>query len=233
MATASPAALDEFIRRFTTQIDTGFGVISGEVQTVLGTLVVISIALTAILWAIDETQNVLASLVRKVLLVGFFAWLVGSWHTLSLTVVNGFGQLGLRAAGVPHSRPAGRVPLAVGLGLPEGVGADDTDRRLTDEHRPPAGVVGHDRRERMDLIAGGPEDVLHVLLGDVYAEVGDLQSARAEYVQVGGASAFAAEQVKLRLAGLEKGAIPAESIALVRMGTGTRCAMCHAPGTDH
>lgn len=99
MATASPAALDDFIRRFTTQIDTGFGVISGEVQTVLGTLVVISIALTAILWAIDETQNVLASLVRKVLLVGFFAWLVGSWHTLSLTVVNGFGQLGLRASG--------------------------------------------------------------------------------------------------------------------------------------
>lgn len=99
MPTASPAALDEFIRRFTTQIDTGFGVISGEVQTVLGTLVVISIALTAILWAIDETQNVLASLVRKVLLVGFFAWLVGSWHTLSLTVVNGFGQLGLRASG--------------------------------------------------------------------------------------------------------------------------------------
>lgn len=99
MATASPAALDEFIRRFTTQIDTGFGVISGEVQTVLGTLVVISIALTAILWAIDETQNVLASLVRKVLLVGFFAWLVGSWHMLSLTVVNGFGQLGLRASG--------------------------------------------------------------------------------------------------------------------------------------
>lgn len=99
MATASPAALDDFIRRFTTQIDTGFGVISGEVQTVLGTLVVISIALTAILWAIDETQNVLASLVRKVLLVGFFAWLVGSWQTLSLTVVNGFGQLGLRASG--------------------------------------------------------------------------------------------------------------------------------------
>lgn len=99
MATASPAALDEFIRRFTTQIDTGFGIISGEVQAVLGTLVVISIALTAILWAIDESQNVLASLVRKVLLVGFFAWLVGSWHSLSLTVVNGFGQLGLRASG--------------------------------------------------------------------------------------------------------------------------------------
>lgn len=63
MATASPAALDEYIQRFTTQIDSGFGVISGDVQAVLGTLVVISITLTAILWAIDETQNILASFV--------------------------------------------------------------------------------------------------------------------------------------------------------------------------
>jgi type IV secretion system protein TrbL len=99
MSTASPAALDEFIRRFTTQIDSGFGIISGDVQTVLGTLVVISIVLTAIMWAVDETQNVIAPLVHKTLLVGFFTWLVGSWHSLSMTVVNGFGQLGLRASG--------------------------------------------------------------------------------------------------------------------------------------
>lgn len=103
MATASPAALDEFIRRFTTQIDSGFGIISGDVQAVLGTLVVISITLTALLWAIDETQNILASFVRKILLVGFFAWLVGSWKTLSFTVVNGFGQLGLKAGGAGQS----------------------------------------------------------------------------------------------------------------------------------
>ena len=99
MATAGTSALDEFITRFTTQIDSGFGVISGDVQTILGTLVVISIVLTAIMWAIDETQNVLGPLVRKILLVGFFAWLVGNWHSLSVTVVTGFGQLGLRAGG--------------------------------------------------------------------------------------------------------------------------------------
>ncbi|MES1262875.1 MAG: hypothetical protein ABUL69_00870, partial [Peristeroidobacter soli] len=80
---------------------------------------------------------------------------------------------------------------------------------------------------------GRPEDVIHVLLGDVYAEVDDLKAARAEYVQVSGASAFAAEQVKMRLADLEKGAIAPASIAQVRMGTGTACAMCHAPGTDN
>ncbi len=94
-------------------------------------------------------------------------------------------------------------------------------------------AVTDDLKFVLDVAPGGrPEDVLHVLLGDVYAETGALDEARREYGQVTGASRFAAEQAKLRLEALKKGAIPAESIALVRAGTGTRCAMCHAPGTD-
>jgi type IV secretion system protein TrbL len=99
LATADPAVLDDFLNRFKTQVDAGFGLIQGDVSGVLATLVVISITITAILWAIDENQNVLASLVRKVLLVGFFAWLVAQWHSLSTTVVNGFAALGLKAGG--------------------------------------------------------------------------------------------------------------------------------------
>src|SRR5271169_6353892 len=99
MATAGPGGLDLFLNNFRSQVDSGFGLITGDVQTVLATLVVISIVITALLWAIDENQNVLASLVRKVLLVGFFAWLVSQWHTLSQTVVNGFAALGLKAGG--------------------------------------------------------------------------------------------------------------------------------------
>jgi type IV secretion system protein TrbL len=99
MATADPAVLDDFLNKFKTQVDAGFGLIQGDVSGVLATLVTISIVITAVLWAIDETQNVLASLVRKVLLVGFFAWLVAQWHTLSTTVVNGFAALGLKAGG--------------------------------------------------------------------------------------------------------------------------------------
>jgi hypothetical protein len=111
-------------------------------------------------------------------------------------------------------------------------------RAFTIVHLPPAmrdtNAVTEDLKFILDTAPGGrPEDVLHVLLGDVYAEMGNLPSARAEYDQVTGASAFAAEQVRARLAALPKGAIPAESIALVRMGVGTRCAMCHAPGTDN
>src|ERR1700753_1245680 len=97
--TADPAALDDFLNKFRTQVDAGFGLIQGDVSATLGTLVVISIAATAVLWAIDENQNVLASLVRKVLLVGFFAFLVTQWQSLSGTVVNGFAALGLKAGG--------------------------------------------------------------------------------------------------------------------------------------
>ena len=111
-------------------------------------------------------------------------------------------------------------------------------RAFTIVHLPPAmrdtKAVTEDLKFILDTAPGGrPEDVLHVLLGDVYAEMGNPKSARAEYEQVTGASAFAAEQVRARLAVLPKGTIPAESIALVRMGVGTRCAMCHAPGTDN
>jgi hypothetical protein len=108
-------------------------------------------------------------------------------------------------------------------------------RGFTIIHLPPAmrdtNAVTEDLKFILDNAPGGrPEDVLHVLLGDVYAETGDLKSAHAEYEQVTGASAFAAEQAKSRLKG---GAVSPADITLVRMGTGTNCAMCHAPGTDN
>jgi hypothetical protein len=95
-------------------------------------------------------------------------------------------------------------------------------------------AVTEDLRFILDTALGGrPEDVLHVLLGDVLAETGHLAEARSEYELVTGASAFAAEQVKLRLADLAKGSIRPDAFAVVRAGIGTRCAMCHAPGTDN
>jgi hypothetical protein len=80
---------------------------------------------------------------------------------------------------------------------------------------------------------GRPDDVLHLLLGDVYAEAGKLDAARAEYAQVTGMSAFAAEQVKLRKVDLEKGAITPAHIGFVRENTGSKCVTCHAAGTDN
>jgi hypothetical protein len=111
-------------------------------------------------------------------------------------------------------------------------------RGFTIIHLPPAmrdtDAVIEDLQFIMDRSPGGrPEDVLHVLLGDVHAEVGKVDAARAEYAQVSGASAFAAQQVKLRLAALKTGAIQPASIGQVRAITGSGCATCHAPGTDN
>jgi hypothetical protein len=108
-------------------------------------------------------------------------------------------------------------------------------RGFTIIHLPPAmrdtDAVTEDLKFILDTVPGGrAEDVLHVLLGDVYAETGDFKAARGEYEQVSGASSFAAEEAKSRL---KAGTASPEAITRVRMGTGTRCAMCHAPGTDN
>jgi hypothetical protein len=107
-------------------------------------------------------------------------------------------------------------------------------RAFTIIHLPPEMRDSNAVIEDLGLIlgtapGGRPEDVLHVLLGDVYLEVGRKDAAHEEYRQVTGASAFAAEQAQLRLS---QDSVPPAAIALVRQGTGTRCAMCHAPGTD-
>jgi hypothetical protein len=106
-------------------------------------------------------------------------------------------------------------------------------RGFTIIHLPPqmrdTNAVIDDLQFIMGAAPGGrAEDVLHVMLGDVYAEIGKLAEARKEYAQVAGASAFAAEQVKRRAG---RDAISPADIAAVRVGTAT-CAMCHAPGTD-
>jgi hypothetical protein len=111
-------------------------------------------------------------------------------------------------------------------------------RGFTTIHLPPemrnTAAVIEDLDFIMDDSPGGrPEDVLHVLLGDVYAETGEFAAARGEYEQVTGASSFAAAQSGSRLNDLKKGAVSPASIALVREGLGSRCAMCHAPGTDN
>ncbi len=111
MQTASPSALDDYLARFTTQVGAGFGLINGDVRTTFAALIVISLGLSALLWALDENQNVPAALIRKLLLFGFFAWLISNWHPLTLTVIKGFTALGLKAGG-------GRMAVADFLNSP-------------------------------------------------------------------------------------------------------------------
>lgn len=91
--------IDLFLKAYLDAIDSGFGLINSDVTSVFAILIVLSISATAIFWMLDENQNITAALIRKTLLIGFFAWLLADWQGLTKTIVLGFAQLGLKAGG--------------------------------------------------------------------------------------------------------------------------------------
>ena len=90
--------IDQFLSTFTTYIDSGFGLLNGEVVFLATTLVVIDLTIAALFWA-WAAEDILANLVRKTLYVGFFALLIGNFNGFAKIVFDSFSGLGLKAAG--------------------------------------------------------------------------------------------------------------------------------------
>lgn len=94
------AIIDRFTSIFSRYIDSGFGLVNGEVAFLSATLVVIDITLAGLWWAMDGGQNeVMARLVKKVLYVGVFAFILGNFNSLAGIVFRSFSGLGLMASG--------------------------------------------------------------------------------------------------------------------------------------
>jgi len=91
--------IDRFLEVFTSYIDSGFGLLNGEVAFLSSTLVVIDITLAGLFWALASDEDVIARLIRKTLYVGVFAFLIGNFNTLAKVIFNSFAGLGLKAAG--------------------------------------------------------------------------------------------------------------------------------------
>ncbi|AZS21600.1 P-type conjugative transfer protein TrbL [Caulobacter sp. FWC26] len=91
--------IDRFFDTFNRYLDSGFGLLGGEVAFLSTTLVAIDVTLAALFWAWASGEDVLARLVKKTLYVGFFAFLIGNFHALSLIVLKSFSGLGLKASG--------------------------------------------------------------------------------------------------------------------------------------
>lgn len=96
------AVIDQFLAVFSQYIDSGFGLLHGEVAYLSATLVLIDMTLAGLFWAMGG-QDVLAKLIRKTLYVGAFAYIIGNFNTLSGIVFRSFASLGLLAAGSPVS----------------------------------------------------------------------------------------------------------------------------------
>ncbi len=91
--------IDRFFDVFTRYIDSGFGLLGGEVAFLSTTLVAIDVTLAALFWAWASGEDVIARLVKKTLYVGFFAFLIGNFQGLTGIVLKSFSGLGLKASG--------------------------------------------------------------------------------------------------------------------------------------
>ena len=93
------AIIDRFTETLSRYIDSGFGLLSGDVAFLTTVLVAIDITLAGLFWALMGEDNVPAQLIRKVLYVGFFALLIGNFKSLADVVFQSFAGLGLKASG--------------------------------------------------------------------------------------------------------------------------------------
>ena len=90
--------IDGFLQTFITYIDSGFGLLNGDVAGLASILIAIDITLAAIFWLLDGEANVFARLIKKVLYVGAFAYIINNFSNLATIIFNSFSQLGLQAS---------------------------------------------------------------------------------------------------------------------------------------
>ena len=93
--------IDQFTETFVRYIESGFGLLSGDVAFLVSILVAIDIVLVGLFWALMGENNVIAQLLKKVLYVGFFALLLNNFRSLSDVVFQSFAGLGLKAGSAP------------------------------------------------------------------------------------------------------------------------------------
>jgi len=91
--------IDQFLGVFTNYIDSGFGLLGGEVGFIATTLIVIDVTLAALFWSWGADEDIMARLVKKTLFVGVFAYLISNWNNLARIVFESFAGLGLKASG--------------------------------------------------------------------------------------------------------------------------------------
>ncbi len=95
--------IDQFLNTFSTYIDSGFGLLRGEVAFLTATLIVIDMTIAGLYWAMSHAtgqgDDVIAKLLRKVLYVGAFAYIIGNFNWLAGIVFRSFAGLGLTATG--------------------------------------------------------------------------------------------------------------------------------------
>ena len=91
--------IDQFMSVFTHYIDSGFGLLGSDVHFLTATMIGIDVTLAGLFWTLGGEQDVLSRFLRKILYVGAFAFIIGSFSTLADIVFRSFAAAGLTAGG--------------------------------------------------------------------------------------------------------------------------------------
>ena len=93
------SVIDSFTDVFSRYIDSGFGLLHGEVAWLTGILVALDMTLAGLFWAMGGQEDVIAKLIKKTLYVGAFAFILNNFNSLSSIIFRSFAGLGLEATG--------------------------------------------------------------------------------------------------------------------------------------
>src|ERR1700744_3152631 len=115
--------IDQFLETFPRYIDSGFGLLGGEVGYLATILAAIDVTLAGLFWSWGGDEDILARLGRETFFGGVFAFLIGKWNTLSRAIFESFGGLGLKASGTGLSsadflRPGKIAQVGLDAGRP-------------------------------------------------------------------------------------------------------------------
>ncbi len=95
---SNTSVIDHFLNVFSRYIDSGFGLISPDVGFLVTVLIGVDATLAGLAWALGE-DDAIQALAKKVLYVGFFAFVLNQWQALTEIIFNSFAAIGLKATG--------------------------------------------------------------------------------------------------------------------------------------
>ena len=93
------SVIDRFMQAFIRYIDSGFGLLGGDVHFLSATLIGIDVTLAGLFWALGGEQDVIGRFIKKILYVGAFAFILNSFSTLADIIFRSFAAAGLTAGG--------------------------------------------------------------------------------------------------------------------------------------
>ncbi|NKJ44838.1 P-type conjugative transfer protein TrbL [Novosphingobium sp. SG720] len=91
--------IDRFLQTFIRYIDSGFGLLGGDVAFLTTTLIGIDITLAGLFWAMGGEQDVIGRFIKKILYIGAFAFILNRFSTLADIIFRSFAAAGLTAGG--------------------------------------------------------------------------------------------------------------------------------------